>query len=116
MCGRWGNLDKFQIETKRSQLIIRVILDFGLKISTMHTSISRRLFLNYFYVHTHNFPSSKPAKSKLPTSHTECDFKARKRSQRVQDLESCLFGVDDSDETVGGGERYIFRPRIRRRR
>ena len=41
----------------------------------MHTSISRRLFLNYFYVHTHNFPSSKPAKSKLPTSHTEVILK-----------------------------------------
>ncbi|CAL6419700.1 unnamed protein product [Bathycoccus prasinos] len=39
------------------------------------TSISRRLFPNYFYVHTHNFPSSKPAKSKLPTSHTEVILK-----------------------------------------
>ena len=60
--GNWP-IRQIQTEQKRSQLI-GVILDFG-----------RRLFLNYFYVHTHNFPSSKPAKSKLPTSHTEVILK-----------------------------------------
>ena len=68
-----GAIRQIQIETKRSQLI--GVIFWSVELFRFSTLL--RVAWHSFcpYVHTHNFPSSKPAKSKLPTSHTEVILK-----------------------------------------